>query len=400
MSTKHNILVLLALVSIFIFIACSLTAPDAPDDTLILDGPVEGLSSEETRQFLAGDVAFNDDVFTPENGLGPLFVATTCGSCHIGDGKGHPFTTLTRFGQSDSTGNVYLDRGGPQLQHRAIPGFTPESVPQGAPSAKFLPPISTGLGFLEAVPESDLLTLADPQDLDSDGISGVPNWRAIPSYVFPLEGSIPQNGKYLCRFGRKAGVHNLLQQTSVAYNQDIGVTSIFEPLDTYSGLEIDPEISTQTVLDVVFYLRTLKVPPRRDSAHPDVLAGATIFQQIGCASCHTPHHKTGSSSIAALGFKDIYPYSDLLLHDMGPALDDGYTEGSAASYEWRTPPLWGLGLSPKSQGGEYFLLHDGRAKTVDEAIRLHGGEASGSQRKYILLSEGERLRLIKFLESL
>ena len=115
----------------------------------MLDGPVEGLSEEENRIFLRGDVAFNDDIFTAETGLGPIFVATSCGGCHAGDGKGHPFTTLTRFGQIDETGNQYMDKGGPQLQHRALSGYTPEQIPDGATFSKFTPPANTGLGFIE-----------------------------------------------------------------------------------------------------------------------------------------------------------------------------------------------------------------------------------------------------------
>ena len=148
--------------------ACAKLLPDAPADDQLLDGPVAGLSGEELARFLAGDVAFNDLVFTAATGLGPLFVSTSCGSCHAGDGRGHPFSSLTRFGQWDSTGNHYLDQGGPQLQHRAIPGYLPEVLPVGAPHTKLLPPPNTGLGFLDAVADADLLALADPFDADGD----------------------------------------------------------------------------------------------------------------------------------------------------------------------------------------------------------------------------------------
>src|SRR5687767_9211271 len=139
---------LLVFICVLIIVgACKKIMPAAPKDDELLDGPVEGLSTEETKQFLQGDIAFNDDVFTPENGLGPIFVANSCGSCHAGDGKGHPFTSLTRFGQTDSNGNKFLHLGGPQLQNRAIPGYTPETLPQNAGFAKILPPASTGLGY-------------------------------------------------------------------------------------------------------------------------------------------------------------------------------------------------------------------------------------------------------------
>src|SRR6478609_8587509 len=151
-------------------ISCSEFFPPTPANDQLLDGPVDGLSADEHIQFMAGDAAFNDQIFTPATGLGPLFVATSCGSCHAGDGKGHPFTTLTRFGQSDETGNKYLHLGGPQLQHKAIPGFQPEVIPAGAPSTKILPPSNTGLGYLEIVPDQILLMFADPNDLDQDGI--------------------------------------------------------------------------------------------------------------------------------------------------------------------------------------------------------------------------------------
>ena len=381
-------------------LSCEEIIPAAPGNAELLDGPLEGLTYAEQKQFLAGDIAFNDEIFTSSNGLGPLFVATSCGSCHAGDGKGHPFSTLTRFGQTDETGNQYLAYGGPQLQHRAIPGFIPESIPAGATFTQLMPPANTGLGFLDAVPDADLLALADPSDANGDGISGVPNWVTPPYYSTHRVDAIEQNEKYIGRFGKKASTYDLMQQTAKAYNQDIGITSTYESTDTYSGASIDPEVSEKTVLDVVFYLKTLKAPIPRDQNNPDVLAGKQLFMTIGCANCHTPELKTGNSPIAALSNKTIAPYSDLLLHDMGPALDDGYTEGSALTSEWRTPPLWGLGLSPNSQGGQFFLMHDGRAQSIQEAITMHGGEATSSRDQYTQLSQQEVDRLIKFLKSL
>ena len=380
--------------------SCEKTLPSPPDDSAILDGPVEGLTAEENRRFLAGDVAFNDDVFTAATGLGPLFVSTSCGSCHAGDGKGHPFTTLTRFGQSDEAGNQFLHLGGPQLQHRALPGFTPEQIPADAPFAKLLPPANTGLGFLEMVSDAELLSLSDPADADGDGISGRPNWVLLPDYIAPRPDASTQNGRYIGRFGKKAAVYDLLQQTARAYNQDMGIVSAFEPIDTYSGHALDPEVSNQTVQDVVFYLRTLKTPVPRAQGQAAISAGKMLFDQIGCAGCHRPTLRTGPSPIAALAFREIHPFTDLLLHDMGPELDDGYTEGSATSAEWRTPPLWGLGLSKDAQGGRYFLLHDGRAGSIEAAILLHGGEGSQSRQAFNQLSATEKTQLIAFLESL
>jgi CxxC motif-containing protein (DUF1111 family) len=381
-------------------LSCEEMLPSAPADDQLLDGPLAGLTPEQNRQFLSGDVAFNDEIFTAATGLGPVFVATSCGTCHAGDGKGHPFTTLTRFGQKDGSGNQYLDQGGPQLQHRALPGFVPEQIPAGATSSKLTPPSNTGLGYLELVSDTDLLSMADPDDADGDGISGVPNWITLPTYATLLPGAVPQNGKYIGRFGKKAAVYNLLHQTVSAYNQDIGITSTFEPYDVYSGLEIDHEISTQTVYDVVFYLQTLKAPIQRQQNEALVVDGKSLFIEIGCERCHKQTLRTGLSQIEALSNKEFHPYTDLLLHDMGSGLDDGYTEGNASTYEWRTPPLWGLGLAPDAQGGSYFLLHDGRAGSIAEAILLHGGEASASQENFSKLSPQDQDKIVRFLESL
>lgn len=388
------------IVGIALIQACAKLQPAAPAEDELLDGPIEGLSYEQHQLFLAGDVAFNDEIFTPQTGLGSIFVATSCGSCHAGDGKGHPFTTLTRFGQIDSTGNRFLDRGGPQLQNRAIPGFMPETIPAGATFSKFTPPANTGLGFLELVSDADILAMADPNDADNDGISGVPNYDVLPSYITPFPNAIPRNGKYIHRFGKKAAAYNLLQQTVNAYNQDIGITSSFSPKDVYTHLDIDPEVSNLTVNNVVFYLQTLKAPIQRNANDPTVQQGQTIFSQINCSGCHKPQLTSGFSPIAPLSNKQFYPYTDLLLHDMGPGLDDGYTEGTAKTSEWRTPPLWGLGLSKNSQGGQYFLLHDGRAKSIEEAILLHGGEATNSKNKFVQLTQADKNALLKFLQSL
>lgn len=397
---KKTILLSIIILWITAIIACQKILPKTPPEDALLDGPVEGLSYEENRRFLAGDVAFNDEVFTSANGLGPVFVATSCGSCHAGDGKGHPFTTLTRFGQVDSTGNKFLHLGGPQLQNRALPGYMPEQIPAGATFSNFMPPANTGLGFLELVSDAAIFSMADPNDLNGDGISGVPNYEYLPSFITPFPNAIARNGKYIHRFGKKAAAYNLLQQTVNAYNQDIGITSTFQAKDVYTGLDIEPEVADVTVHNVVFYLQTLKAPIQRHQNDAELIKGESLFIQTGCESCHKQTLKTDFSTIAPLSNKTFHPYTDLLLHDMGPGLDDGYTEGSATTAEWRTPPLWGLGLSPNSQGGKYFLLHDGRAKSIEEAIVLHGGEAQQSRNKFIQLSTQEKNNLLKFLASL
>lgn len=387
-------------ISLIVITSCEKLSPQGPEDDEILDGPVEGLTTSQMQQFIRGDIAFNDEVFSSTTGLGPLFVATSCGSCHAGDGKGHPFTTLTRFGQTDSTGNKFLHLGGPQLQNRAIPGFTPEQIPLGATHAQFTPPANTGLGFIELVSDADIMAMSDPYDLNGDGISGTPNWNTLPWYVQPPSNAIIVNGKYIARFGRKGATYNLLQQTVNAYNQDMGITSVFEPFDTYSGNEIDPEVNMNTVNDVVFYLQTLKAPIQRNINDPAVQNGKQLFKAIGCENCHKETLKTGVSTIEALSEREFHPYTDLLLHDMNYSFDEGYTEGSALTSEWRTAPLWGLGLSKNSQGGEYFLMHDGRAHSISEAILLHNGEGLSSRINYTNLSEQDKNSLLKFLESL
>lgn len=397
---KIYVVMALLVSSVAFMVACSKLEPGLPADDDLLDGPIEGLSYEENQRFLLGDVAFNDEVFTPETGLGPTFVATSCGSCHAGDGKGHPFTTLTRFGQTDETGNKFLEQGGPQLQNRAIPGYAPEQIPADATFSKFTPPANTGLGFIELVSDADILAMADPNDTNGDGISGVPNYGTLPDFVNPFKNAIPNNGKYIHRFGKKAAAYNLLHQTVNAYNQDMGITSAFSPKDVYTHLITTPDVDEKTVNNVVFYLQTLKAPIQRNQEDKDVQRGKIIFNQINCAGCHKPTLKTGSSSVNVLSNKEFYPYTDLLLHDMGSGLDDGYTEGSAKTYEWRTPPLWGLGLSPNSQGGQYHLMHDGRAKSIEEAIQMHGGEATAAKNKFAQLPETDKNAVLKFLKSL
>jgi len=395
---KHAFLYISLL--IIVALSCKKIMPKAPKDEDILDGPIPGLTSAEQDQFLKGDIAFNDDVFTPQNGLGPLFVSNSCGSCHAGDGKGHPFTTLTRFGQIDNTGNQFIQLGGPQLQNRAIPGYSPELIPTGATSTKILPPANTGLGYLDAVSDQDILALSDPNDSNADGISGVPNWVNVPSYCQLRQNSVSTNGKYIGRFGKKGATYDLLQQTANAYNQDMGINSTFEPVETFRKISVDPEVTDIVVRDVVFYLKTLKAPIQRDANNENVKAGKQLFISIGCDKCHRSELKTGPSSISVLANVTFHPYTDLLLHDMGPPLDDKYTEGSALTYEWKTPALWGLGLSKNSQGGSYFLMHDGRARSIQEAIELHGGEAIQVRTNYENLTDAEKKQLLLFLESL
>src|SRR5580658_2784196 len=200
-------MIILAVVA---FTACSKLLPSMINPEIGICGPVS-LSSAQTVFFSQG----NDQFFanrTAATGLGPYFVATGCGSCHSSDNRGHPFTILTRFGQTDSTGNKFLAEGGPQLGAFCLPGYTPEQIPAGATSTKLIAPITAGVGFLEAVPDSEILNMAAANLNNPDGVRGHPNYDTIPSFATPLNGAIPRgDGKYICRFGRKASVYSLQQ---------------------------------------------------------------------------------------------------------------------------------------------------------------------------------------------
>jgi CxxC motif-containing protein (DUF1111 family) len=386
--------------------ACSKLLPSMINPENGLCGPVDGLSNAQTILFSKGNDAFFA-TFTAANGLGPYFVATGCGSCHTSDNRGHPFTILTRFGQVDSTGNKFLAEGGPQLGTFCLPTYTAEQIPDGATSSKFIAPITAGVGFLEAVPDSEILAMAASNQNNPDGVRGHPNYNTIPPFVTPLAGAIPQNGKYICRFGRKASVYDLLQQVVVAYNHDMGITSTFMPINPFNYLDQSapvasdaPEIDNTTINSVVFYVRGLQTPIQRTPNDAAVQNGSQLFTQIGCETCHRQNLTTGYSSIDAISNQVIHPFTDLLVHDLGSGLDDGYTEGDAKTSEWRTTPLWGLGLAPGVQGGNTFLMHDGRAHSIEEAITMHGGEASASKNRFTNLSQDEKNSVIKFLKSL
>lgn len=400
---------------------CDLLTPDAPPENEVLDGTIDGMTPSQVRQHFVGDEEFARR-FSVADGLGPIFVATSCEQCHVGDGKGHPAFNLTRFGRPGGTAfDPMVEFGGPQLQHRAIPGYPAERIPPGATGvSRFTPPAVTGLGFLDAVDDAALIALADPNDDDGDGVSGrlqIHEPSELIETVLELEARGSPNpgargtlveGGYIGRFGKKALTVNLLHQTVGAYHEDMGVTTDLIPEDLFnpaagsraSDDAPDPEASSATVANVVFYLKTLRAPARRDVDDPDVIAGEALFTQIGCATCHVPTLRTGASEIAVLDRVEFHPYSDLLLHDMGPELDDGYTEGRATSAEWRTPPLWGIGLQEAFQGGQAFYLHDGRALTLRDAIGFHGGEAAGSRSRFDALGAEDQERLLRFLRSL
>jgi CxxC motif-containing protein (DUF1111 family) len=400
----------LAVGLVLVAVGCEEFLVNPPEENEILDGPIEGLTPTQLAIFLAGDIAFNDDIFSPETGLGPIFVSTSCGGCHAGDGKGHPSTILTRFGRME--GNQFdhlLELGGPQLQNRAIKGYVAEEIPAEATGiTDMVAPAITGLGLLAAVLDQTFLDLVEIQKAEGI-VSGELQYITPPDFFRPQLFHMPNpNGQYIGRFGKKAGAIDLLMQTVGAYKEDMGVTSDFDPVDPINFAVSnnntdpveDPEVSAATVQNVVFYIQTLKPPIPRNQDDPIIQSGKQLFEDIGCANCHLSTLRSGFSNIEPLSNKTFHPYTDLLMHNMGPQLDDGWVQSSELSSEWRTPPLWGLGLSPDSQGGSVHLLHDGRAKSIEEAILLHGGESAPSKESFEQLNRGEKDSVLTFLNSL
>lgn len=404
-----NFLAFAATLCVIAFISCQKMIPAGPSEENILEGTIPDLTSEEIAKHEIGDEEFGK-IFTEEEGLGPIYVQTSCANCHSGDGKGHPSNVVTRFAKM--VGNVKDDlilEGGPQLQNRAISGYPAETLPADANVfTKRIAPAVLGLGYIAALDDESILANADPDDLDGDGISGRANYVTPTDFFVPKNINVPSDDKYIGRFGKKATKVTIQDQVVFALKEDIGITSDYNKEDVYNYLLgsnggdniADPEVSADFVDELVFYVRTLNAPPRRNTDDPDVIAGQQVFTQIGCTSCHKPDFTTASSDIAALSNKTFHPYSDFLLHDMGAGLDDGYPEGDAQSSEWRTPPLWGVGLAKQYQGGQMFLLHDGRASTFEDAVSYHGGEAASRRTAFFSLTEQQRQQVIKFLESL
>lgn len=395
---------------VLVAIGCEEFLVSPPEENEILDGPIEGLTPTQQGIFLAGDIAFTDAIFSPENGLGPIFVSTSCGGCHSGDGKGHPSTILTRFGRMEGDQfDHLLDLGGPQLQNRAIKGYIAEEIPVEANAVTdLIAPAVTGLGLLASVPDEAILELVALQKAEGI-VSGEVNYVTPPDFYKPQPWNMPNSeGQFIGRFGKKSGALDLLHQTVGAYKQDMGITTDFDLEDpiNYAVSNIntdpitDPEVTAATVQNVVFYLQTLKPPLPRNQEDPLIQSGKRLFEDIGCANCHLPTLQTENSHIDALSNKVFHPYTDLLLHDMGAQLDDGFVQVSELSSEWKTPPLWGLGLSADSQGGSVHLLHDGRAKSIEEAILLHGGESVFSKESFEQLDRSEKDIMLDFLKSL
>ncbi|WP_306168851.1 di-heme oxidoredictase family protein [Halomonas sp. MMSF_3323] len=418
--------------------------------------PLGNMSMTKRLDFSVGNSFFrNPWVVAPastdaRDGLGPLINTNSCQGCHIKDGRGHPpapgeapvslFLRLSLPAESDEdhdivrrTGAVPVPHYGRQLQTAAIPGATPEAdmvrtledreisfddghhvvlaapvysienpaygeLPENLLTSPRVAPPMIGLGLLEVVDEAQILAWADEQDADGDGISGRPNrvW------------DVRQQTTVLGRFGWKAGEPTVEQQSLHAFAGDMGLTSrLTASTDCMPGQGCenfpdggDPEVSDEVADFITFYASSLAVPERRDMDSPDVQAGARHFNTLGCASCHRPSLTTPEDTERAeLAGQTLWAYTDMLLHDMGEGLADGRPEYQADGNEWRTPPLWGLGLA-QSVNPQAGFLHDGRARTLEEAILWHAGEAESSRNAYKALEAHERQQLLDFLNSL
>ncbi len=383
--------------------ACGDLLTSAPDDGDLLDAPLEGLLPDELAAFVRGDEEFGR-AFSPADGLGPLFNNVSCAGCHSGDGRGRPEQALVRFGEAP---DFARELGGPQLQDRAIGGAVAEQLPEGLPFSVRLPPPVFGVGLIEAIPDATILALADPFDADGDGISGRAHLVTPPDWIPPDQpGAGP--GPVVGRFSRKAQVAGLFQQVVEAYHQDMGVTSDFLPVENVNPRAVaashaadrasDPEVPAAAVHAVIDYIRML-APPRAGRDSPEVARGRSLFAAVGCVGCHVPVLRTSRHRIPVLASREVELYSDLLLHDLGDALSDGRADGDAAPGEWRTAPLWGLRVVRDFLDGDVFLLHDGRARTVEEAIDVHGGEAAAVRAAFVGLSPADRSSLVRFVES-
>lgn len=409
--------------------------------------PAEGLTRDEERSFFTGNTLFKDNWVTApasttaRDGLGPTFNARSCSGCHFMDGRGRPdidkgeLGLLLRLssGEDAESGAPEPDSDfGGQLQDNAVLNVAPEGrivityeeqegsyedgetyslriptyaiedarfeLPDGLKVSPRVAPAVIGMGLLEAIPEAALAALADPDDEDGDGISGRIN------RVYDVQ----RDAMVVGRFGWKAEQPTVKQQAAGAFLGDMGITSSLFPEQncpipqedcTSSEAGGAPEIDDTLLDKVAIYTSVLAVPMRRNAEAKEVLEGRALFGKLGCDSCHVRGHTTGDSEIAALADQRIWPYTDLLLHDMGDALADGRPVFQASGSEWRTPPLWGLGLT-MDVNGHLFLMHDGRARGFAEAILWHGGEGQDAADAFRSLKGTERDALITFLESL
>lgn len=406
--------------------------------------PASGLTKDELARHLAGDLQFESVFVTApagvNPGLGPIFNHNSCISCHPRDGRSpHPADFKARSGLLVRTsmpgkdfhgGPVPVQHFGLQIQNHALFGYQPEAeyevsyvffydtlsdgvivelrkpeifltnsympFPQEALLSPRIGMPVIGLGLLEIIPEEDILMNQDVDDADNDGISGKAN------YVWdPVRGAT-----VLGRFGWKANTGTLLVQCASAYVEDMGITNyVFQQETGYGqtngsdGLADDPELPDHILDQVTFYSQTLAVPAPRNITDPQIRKGAAIFEKIECSKCHIPEQKTGFSPVSALSYQTIYPYTDMLLHDMGEGLSDNRPDFLAEGNEWKTRPLWGIGLTQLVNGHTHFL-HDGRARSITEAILWHGGEAENAKNNFKKLTTEERNNLLAFINSL
>lgn len=426
----------------------ALTHGETNQDAFARPGP--GIDAAQLRRFNFGNRIFNTRWTTAPgsavafDGLGPTFNRESCSACHLRDGRGRPplagetqlSSALVRWSLpgSDAHGAPLAVPGyGTQLNDRAVAGVAAEAKvtvewsesehrygdgtpyrlrrPQlrfseaayGALPATLLTslrvaPALIGLGLLEAVPEAQLLALTDADDADGDGISGRMN------FVYDEASSKKLAG----RFGWKANATDLRTQNADAALGDIGLTSTLRvqancpAAQTACAAAPDggkPELSDEFLDRLTEYVQLLGVADRRDAQAADVQRGEAVFARLRCGACHVPQLRTGTAAIAALSQQTIAPYTDLLLHDLGDGLADGRPDHLASASEWRTPPLWGLGLVP-TVNGHSFYLHDGRARDLAEAILWHGGEAQAAREGFRLSGADDRAALLAFLRSL
>ncbi|MEJ7727981.1 MAG: di-heme oxidoredictase family protein [Polyangiaceae bacterium] len=412
--------------------------------------PGRNLSVDHREDFALGDHFFNRTWITApasaegNDGLGPLYNATSCSACHFKDGRGEPpepdasfvdlLLRLSVPGTDDHGGPLGEPRYGTQFNQFAILGVPSEGTPslsyaevagsyadgepyslrqpayafpqlsygpfaEGTMVSPRIAPQIPGLGLLEAVAEDVLLARVDEDDADRDGISGKAN------RVWDVE----RQEMVVGRFGWKAGVPTVGQQSMGAFAGDIGITSSLFGGDDCTAAQAEcaaapngghPELSDQKRTWITHYALSIAVPARRDWEDPEVLHGKALFDGAGCAGCHVPKLVTGTiDGFPELSGQVIRPYTDLLLHDMGEGLADGRPEFSADGREWRTAPLWAIGLV-ETVSRHQFLLHDGRARGFAEAILWHGGEAAASQERFREMSADDRAALLRFLESL
>jgi len=426
--------------------------------------PAANLSTERQTEFFIGNSFFKRNWIeapastTGRDGLGPHFIARSCGACHLLDGRGAPppapkgvnteapvalLLRLSIPGDGGREGVVPEPTYGTQLNNAAVSGVKAEGsvrityaeipgqfsdgtryslrkptvtivAPAYGPldertliSPRVAPQV-IGMGLLEAIREEDIVANAAAQASDG-GVSGRVN-RVWDVYA---------NAWVIGRFGWKANVGTVAHQTAAAFNGDIGITSGHFPAEECMPKQADcrvrqatearwraergepaVDIDDRTLGRTISYSRTLAVPARREARNPQVLRGKQVFMAAGCASCHRPSYVTGElAGMPELSGQTIRPYTDLLLHDMGDGLADGRPDFAADGREWRTPPLWGIGLIHTVNGHTHFL-HDGRARNLMEAVLWHGGEAEASKQQVLAMSKADRAALIRFLESL